>query len=200
MNRKMLEDMGLTKEQVDAIMKENGENIEQAKESLNTQIEELTKERDGYKDQIQERDKQLDGLKKEAKDQKELQDQITKLQEDNKAATEAHKAEMKQLRIDNAVEKALTASGARNTKAVRALLDLDKAELAEDGTIKGLDAQLKTLKGAEDSKFLFSEKKVTIRGANPGEAGDIDPAGRETDPAKMSYEDFVAQAKENPEG
>ena len=136
MNRKMLEDMGLTKEQVDAIMKENGENIEHAKESLNTQIEELTKERDGYKDQIQERDKQLDGLKKEAKDQKELQDQITKLQEDNKAATEAHKAEMEQLRIDNAVEKALTASGARNTKAVRALLDLDKAELAEDGTIK----------------------------------------------------------------
>lgn len=78
--------------------------------------------------------------------------------------------------------------------------DLDKAELAEDGTIKGLDAQLKTLKGAEDSKFLFSEKKVTIRGANPGEAGDINPDGRETDPAKMSYEDFVAQAKENPEG
>lgn len=200
MNRKMLEDMGLTKEQVDAIMKENGENIEHAKEGLNAQIEELTKERDGYKDQITERDKQLNDLKKAAKDQKELQDQITQLQEDNKAAVEAHKAEMKQLRIDNAVDKALTASGARNAKAVRALLDLDKAELADDGTVKGLDAQLKALKGAEDSKFLFSEKKTAIKGAKPGESGDIDPSGRETDPAKMSYEDFVAQAKENPEG
>ena len=129
MNRKMLEDMGLTKEQVDAIMKENGENIEHAKEGLNTQIEELTKERDGYKDQIKERDKQLDGLKKEAKDQKELQDQITKLQEDNKAATEAHKAEMKQLRIDNAVEKALTALG------VQADVDLETGTAVVTGDV-----------------------------------------------------------------
>ncbi len=35
------------------------------------------------------------------------------------------------------------------------MLDLENAEIQEDGTVKGLLENIETLKGAEDSKFLF---------------------------------------------
>lgn len=163
MNRKTLEEMGLSKEQIDQIMKANGESIESAKASMQAQIDEITKDRDGLKAQITESTKQLQGLSKSAKDNEELTAKIAELQEAAKTAAETHKAEMKELRINTAVDKALTEAGAKNGKAVRALLDLTKAELDEDGTVKGLSDQIKALQKAEDSKFLFNTNKITIK-------------------------------------
>lgn len=204
MNRKTLEEMGLSKEQVDQIMKENGESIESAKASMQSQIDEITKDRDGLKAQIADSAKQLQELSKAAKDNEELTAKITELQEAGKAAAETHKAEMKELRINTAVDKALTEAGAKNSKAVRALQDLAKAELDEDGTVKGLSDQIKTLQKAEDSKFLFNTNKITIKGAQPGQSQDGVPGGAQgltpNAIAKMSYKQLVAMQEADPEG
>lgn len=100
-----------------------------------------------------------------------LKAEIAKLQEANKTAKEEYDAKLKQMQIDNAVEKALLTAKAKNIKAVRALLDLDKAEL--DGeAVKGLDDQIKKLVESEDSKFLFSSDEGGFTGINPVDSRD----------------------------
>ena len=141
---------------------------------------------------------QLETLKNSTGDVEAMKKQITDLQADNKTKDEAHVAEIKQLKIDAAVSAALTASKAKNEKAVKALLDLEKAELADDGTIKGLADQIKKLQGADDSKFLFeAEKKPSFKGAKPGETGKEEPDGG-VDVSKMTYEELAAYMEENP--
>lgn len=142
---------------------------------------------------------QLETLKNSTGDVEAMKKQITDLQADNKTKDETHAAEIKQLKIDTAIAAALTEAKAKNAKAVKALLDLEKAELADDGTVKGLGDQIKKLQGADDSKFLFeTQKKQTFKGAKPGEAGNEEPDGR-VDVSKMTYEELAAYMEENPD-
>lgn len=141
---------------------------------------------------IKTRDEQLEALKKI--DAEGMKAEIEKLQGENKAAKEKYEADLKNIQIDNAVEKALMGAKAKNIKAVKALLDLDKAEL--DGeTVKGLDDQLKKLQEGEDSKFLFDvadpKNKNTFKGIKPGEKNDRDPDQKPTslaDAVKMHFQ------------
>ena len=116
----------------------------------------LNDEKKQLKKDVDERDKQLEGLKQV--DAEGLKTKIEDLQKENKEAQEAHEAQVKQLKLNSAVEKALLSAKAKNTKAVKALLDLEKAEL--DGeTVKGIDEQIKKLQEGDDSKFLFDNAK-----------------------------------------
>lgn len=124
---------------------------------------------------IKTRDKQLEDLK--AVDAEGLKAEIEKLQGENKTAKEKFEADLKQMKIESAVEKALLGAKAKNIKAVKALLDLEKAELDGD-TIKGLDEQLKKLQEGSDSKFLFdiqSSNKQQFKGFKPGDSVDGTP-------------------------
>ena len=73
MTRKQLEDLGLSKEQVDSIMKINGDDIENAKSASAAEIKNLQTEVDGLKTQVSDRDKQLETLKASAGDNVILQ-------------------------------------------------------------------------------------------------------------------------------
>lgn len=127
MKRTELEALGMTKEQIDAVMKINGDDIENAKAGSAAEITNLKAENDTLSKQVKDRDKQIDTLKASVGDNEELKKQIETLQADNKAKDEAHAKELTQLKIDAAVEKALTDGGAKNIKAVKALLDLTDA-------------------------------------------------------------------------
>lgn len=163
-------------------------------------FDEVNTEKNKLKDTVAERDKQLEDLKKSTGDIEGLKKQIEDLQTTNKTAAETHAAEVKQLKINAAVDAALSSAKAKNIKAVKALLDLDKAELAEDGTVKGLDDQLKKLVGADDSKFLFDSAKSEFKpkGAKVAEGKDGLP-GSDVDFSKMSYEEMEAYLVENPD-
>ena len=117
--------------------------------------------------------KQLGALQKENGSVEDLKTQIKKLEDDAKEAKKTHEAELKTLKINNAVEAALVGAKALNAKAVKALLNLEGAELLEDGTIKGLDEQIKNLQTAEDSKFMFASAP-NMKGAKIGESGNED--------------------------
>jgi hypothetical protein len=111
-----------------------------------------------------------------------------------------HAAEIQRMKVDAAIEKALTGSKAKNIRAVRALLDIEKAELAEDGTVKGLTEQIKKLQTAEDSKFLFDAggAKPVIRGAEPVRTGVEAPDGALDANNISSYEQLAAYMDANP--
>lgn len=203
MKRKELEDLGLTKEQADAVMKINGADIENAKSVSAAEITNLQTEIEGLNGQVKERDKQLEDLKKSAGDNEELQKQIEQLQTDNATAKANHESEMNQLKVEYAVEKALTGANAKNIKAVKALLDLDDAKLDKDGNVKGLQEQIDKLVSDEDTKFLFNEvqqsqQQQTFKGFQPGATSTGVKPGTEVDTSKMSYEELCAYMEANP--
>lgn len=205
MTRKQLEDLGLTKEQADSIMKINGDDIENAKDTAATEIKNLQTEVEGLKTQVGDRDKQLETLKASAGDNADLKKQIEDLQTENATAKANHESELNQLKIDFAVEKALTGAKAKNIKAVKALLELNDAKLDKDGNVKGLAEQIEKLTSGDDTKFLFEAQKQTkqqqnFKGFQPGASGEQKPGeGEKVDFSKMSYDELTAYMEANPD-
>ena len=163
-------------------------------------FDEVNNEKKKLELDVRDRDGQLETLKKSTGDNEELKKQIEQLQADNKAKDDAHAAEIKQLKVDSALEAALTAAKAKNNTAVKALLkDMDKAELAEDGTIKGLAEQLEAIKKSDSYLFDAKDSKNTkVKGAKPGESGNED-GDKGVDTSKMSYSELAAYLAENPD-
>ena len=205
MTRKQLEDLGLTKEQADSVMKINGDDIENAKGTASTEIKNLQTEVEGLKTQVGDRDKQLETLKASAGDNADLKKQIEDLQTENATAKATHESELNQLKIDFAVEKALTGAKAKNIKAVKALLELGEAKLDKDGNVKGLDEQIEKLRSGDDTKFLFEAQKQqkqqqNFKGFQPGASGEQKPGeGEKGDFSKMSYDELTAYMEANPD-
>lgn len=200
MTRKQLEDLGLTKEQVDSVMKINGDDIENAKGTASTEIKNLQTEVEGLKTQVGDRDKQLETLKASAGDNADLKKKIEELQTENATAKASHESELNQLKIDFAVEKALTGAKAKNITAVKALLDLKDAKFDKEGNVKGLAEQIEKLTSDEGTKFLFEAQKQqqNFKGFQPGASAQQKP-GAEVDTSKMNYDELCAYLAENPD-
>lgn len=200
MTRKQLEDLGLTKEQADSVMKINGDDIENAKGTASTEIKNLQTEVEGLKTQVGDRDKQLETLKASAGDNADLKKQIEDLQTENATAKATHESELNQLKIDFAVEKALTGAKAKNITAVKALLDLKDAKFDKEGNVKGLAEQIEKLTSDEGTKFLFEAQKQqqNFKGFQPGASAQQKP-GAEVDTSKMNYDELCTYLAENPD-
>ena len=185
----------MTKEELIAL----GLNEEQAGKVLEgykgyvpkTRFDEVNAAKKAAEDTVKERDKQLEDLKKASGDSEALKAQIAQLQADNKAAADKYAADLKAVQINSAVEKELTAAGAKNLKAVKALLEgLDKAEL--DGeNVKGLADQIKKLKEDEGTKFLFDDKPG-ITGVKAGQGSKTPP-----DPKTAGFAARLDEARKN---
>lgn len=161
-------------------------------------LDEVIAERDNARKEHTDVLKELGALQKETGDAADLRDKIKSLEDAAKESQKQHDAEIHTLKVDNAVNSALLGSGALNVKAAKALLNLDKAELAEDGTVKGLADQIKALRTAEDSKFLFGSSTPKLKGAKAGESGD-DDGDHQVDTSKMTYSELVAYMAEHPD-
>lgn len=193
MNKEELLKLGLTEEQTNKVLEAN---TEQLKGFIpKHRFDEVNNDNKNLKSQLTDRDNQLSELKKNNKDNEELNAQIKKLQEDNKAATEKYEAELSKIKLDNAVNTALLSAKAKNSKAVKALLDLDKVNL--DGeNLTGLEEQIKALREAEDSKFLFEvteepkQEKQTFTGVVPGQSNTNTSVGDNT---PKTYSQMLAE-------
>lgn len=197
MTKENLLEWGLTEEQANKVMEGlNGSFVTKAR------FNEVNTELTAAKNTIKERDTQLETLKKSTGDTKALQDQITQLQTDNANQKKAHEAELKALKIGNAVDMALTGAKAKNNTAVKALLAafLEKAELADDGTVKGLDDEIGKLTKGEDTAFLFDTSgKAKFKGAKAAEKSDPHNQPTGDDLSKMSYDELCKYMEENPD-
>lgn len=181
MKKDELKNLGLTDEQVDAVLAGYKDFIPKSR------FDEVNEARKNAEALVAERDKQIEGLKVSAGSTDELKKQIEKMQAENKALVEAKDNEIKKIKINNAVNTALMGAGAKNVKAALALLNMENAELMEDGSVKGLNEQIEALKTAEDSKFLFADPKPVIKGANPVGGSDNPKPVTKEQFAKMGY-------------
>ena len=197
MTKEKLLEWGLTEEQATKVMEGlNGSFVTKAR------FNEVNTELTNAKNTIKERDTQLETLKKSTGDTKALQDQITQLQTDNANQKKAHEAELKALKISNAVDMALTGAKAKNNTAVKALMAdfLAKAELADDGTVKGLGDEIGKLTKGEDTAFLFDTSgKAKFKGAKAAEKSDPHNQPTGDDLSKMSYDELCKYMEENPD-
>lgn len=124
MKRKFLEDMGLTKEQIDSIMAENGNDIEAAK----SEVEQVKTELEQTKTQLQEANTTIESFKDYDQVKAQVED-YKKKYEDSKAEYEGKIADMQ---FDSTLEAAINAAGGKSAKAVRALLDVDSLKASKD--------------------------------------------------------------------
>lgn len=160
MKRDDLKEYGLSEEQINFVMAQNGKDVN----ALNDKINGLTSERDGLQKQIDDRDEQLTTLKKSAKDNEELQGQIKQLQEDNKTAKQNYQDQLAKQNKSFKIEGALRDAKAKNIKTVLPLIDTEKVSVNDDGSLNGLSEQLDAVK--KDNSFLFeadqSKSNVTL--------------------------------------
>ena len=197
MTKEKLMEWGLTEEQANKVMEGlNGSFVTKSR------FNEVNEENKTLKAQVSERDGQIETLKKSAGDNTELQNQITALQEANKQKDKDHANEIKALKIGNAVDLALSTAKAKNHIAVKALLAdfLTKAELADDGTVKGLDDEIGKLVKGEDTAFLFDNTgKAKFKGAKAAEKSDPHNQPTGHDLSKMSYDELCKYLEDNPD-
>ena len=137
-------DQPLTKEVIDAIMAENGRDIEAAKrpfadyDHIKQQLDEAQKTIKGFQDQ------DIEGVRKSAQAWEDKYNQAVK----------DHEAKLADMAFDRKLEDAITGAKGKNAKAIKALLDVDtlKASKNQDADIKAaMDALQK------DSGYLFGD-------------------------------------------
>ncbi|WP_157804184.1 phage scaffolding protein [Lysinibacillus xylanilyticus] len=183
--------MGLSEEQANKIIEGFGTMIPKSR------FDEVNGENKSLREQLDDRDKQLKELAKNEDATEGLKSEITRLQDENKVATEKYSAEVKQLKINSAVELALTSAKARNLTATKALLDLNGVEIDKDGNVIGLEDKVKALVESEDTKFMFDSTETVITGTTPG--GQPGGGGSPIDTSTMTYSQMVAYQQANPE-
>lgn len=190
MKREMLKELGLTDEQIDKIMTENGNDIEKHKAAAETSKAEL----DGLKTQLAERDKQLKELQANTGDNAALKEQLEALQQANKEQKAAFEQQMQELRFQAALQTELLKADVVDADLVGVKLDKTKIKLNDDGTVSGLAEQLEGLK--KDYSFLFKQQETpAIKGAEP--ANKTKPVDKPVE--QMTYSEMMAYMAANPD-
>lgn len=127
-------------------------------------------ERESLKAELANRDKQIEDITAKVGDTEAMQ----KALDEAKASNEAFKADAEKreaaMRRDFAIDTKLTQMGARNVKAVRAVIpNLDDAQLDDSGDIKGIDFD--AIKN--DNAYLFADQqRFDTGGERKGGAND----------------------------
>lgn len=196
MKKDFLAQLGLNEEQAQAVLVQYGKDVTSIKasnEQLQTQVGELAT-------QVGDRDKQLKKLEKAAGDNAELQKEIADLREKNEKQANEWQTKISEQSKNFSISNALRDAGAKNVKAVTALLDMDKVSVDDNGNLIGLSDQVKALQ--ETDAYLFAQKqeeqqvkpKVELfAGGNPNSATPKDPSNMSLDEQTALYRKDPAQ-------
>lgn len=143
MQRKTLEDLGLTKEQVDTIMAEHGKGLEKAKQTLTEQLNQSNESLKQATDTL----KSFEGV-----DVKELQGKITALSKDLEQKETDHQAKIQDMEFQTSIDNAIGQVKGKNAKAIKSLLDVDslRASKNQQEDIQKALTELKT-----NDSYLF---------------------------------------------
>ena len=174
-------DQSLPKEVIDAILAENGRDIEAAKKPF--------ADYDAIKEQLQAA---KDGLKAfEGVDVAQLQGQIATLNTQLADKDKEWQAKLDDMAFDNLLKDAIQTAKGRNDKAIRALLEVDTLK-ASKNQAEDIKAALDALK--KDNGYLFDDGSTPPPYAGGAGKG----PGMNTDTSKMTYSELCAYMEANP--
>lgn len=156
MKRKFLEDMGLTKEQVDSIMTENGNDIEAVKQ-----------ERDTYKTQLETAQTTLKSF--EGVNVSELNGEIAKLTADLAKKDQEYQKQLADRDFNDLLRTTAESYKPRNIKAVMPFLDIEKLKASKNQETD-IKAALDAVK--KDNGYLFQDVSIPrVVSTTPGPGG-----------------------------
>lgn len=187
MQRKFLEDMGLEKDVIDKIMGENGKDIETAKKKLEA-------ERDSYKESLETAQKTLDEFKDV--DVKDLQSKVGTLTETLKTKEKEYQTKLADMEFNAVLDGAISASKAKNSKALKALLDVEKLK-ASKNQAEDIKSAIEAVKAEND--FLFGSDEPIMNPVKETNGGQIPSGVTKELFAKMGYADRLKLKKTDPE-
>ena len=191
MTKEQLQALNLTDEQINAIIEDYGKNY-----VSKTQFNEKNDAYKQAKKEIENLPADINNLYETNKANEALQSQIKELQDAATQREADYKESIKTLKIDTAITKALSKSGAMNETILTGLLDRTKIAIGEDNTITGIQEQINALK--ESDPYLF--KQDSIKGVVPGDATPKTNDGITKEQFnKMSYLDRVQLQETNPD-
>ena len=137
----------LSKEIIDAIMAENGRDIETAKAAF--------ADYDAMKDRLAQAQEAIKGY--EALDINGIRQAAQQWEEKYNQTVAAHQKQLAQIAFDNALENAIAAAKGRNAKAITPLLDVAALQESQDPK-QAIGQALEALK--RDSAYLFDETPI----------------------------------------
>ena len=146
MKREFLEGLGLEKDTIDKIMAENGSDINREKAKA-----------DEYKSQLDTAKETLKGF--EGVDVAQLQSEITKLNTDLANKDAEYNAKIADMEFTSMLDGAITGSKAKNSKAVKALLDLDKLKASKN---QGEDIKTALEELRKSDSYLFGSDEPVL--------------------------------------
>lgn len=191
MTKEQLQALNLTEEQINAIIEDYGKNY-----VSKTQFNEKNDAYKQAKQEIKNLTADINNLSEANKANEALQSQIKELQDAATQREADYNESIKTLKIDTAITKALSKSGAMNETILTGLLDRTKIAIGEDDTITGIQEQIVALK--ESDPYLF--KQDSIKGVVPGDATPKTHDGITKEQFnKMSYLDRVQLQETNPD-
>lgn len=203
MKREELKKLGLTDEQIDAIMDEHGKEINAQKaivEQKDQQITALTTERDGLKTQVADRDKDIADLKKQSGDNEELNTKLSELQTKYDTDTKALQSQLDSQARSHATERFYDKVEFTSAYAKKAAMDEFNAANLEfkDGAYVGADDFLKKQKTDNPDAFKVAEPPQQDP-TEPTKPKFSDPTPAPTAPkAKFSLTELMQKKNENP--
>lgn len=191
MTKEQLQALNLTEEQINAIIEDYGKNY--------VSKAQFNEKNDAYKQaklEIENLTNDISTLSEANKANEALQSQIKELQDAATKREADYNENIKNMKIDTAITKALSKSGAMNETILIGLLDRTKIAIGEDNTITGIQEQISALK--ESDPYLF--KQDSIKGVVPGDATPKTNDGITKEQFnKMSYLDRVHLQETNPD-
>lgn len=191
MTKEQLQALNLTEEQINAIIEDYGKNY--------VSKAQFNEKNDAYKQaklEIENLTNDISTLSEANKANEALQSQIKELQDAATKREADYNENIKNMKIDTAITKALSKSGAMNETILTGLLDRTKIAIGEDNTITGIQEQITALK--ESDPYLF--KQDSIKGVVPGDATPKTHDGITKEQFnKMSYLDRVQLQETNPD-
>ena len=129
--------------------------------------------------QLKEKDEQFNEISKKYSENKDLVNELETLRNEKASLIEEYENKIKATEFNYALDSALNSAKCKNTKALKALLDIDSIKY-QDGKLEGLESQLNALK--ESDSYLFD-------GTVPANTGSIGNFGR-SNPQVITKEQF----------
>lgn len=173
-------DQALTKEIIDAIMAENGSDIEAAKKPF--------ADYETIKQQLTDANAAIDGFKalKIEDVQKAADDWEAKYKQSEKDAA----AKIADMEFNGLLDTAITTAKGKNAKALRGLLDVDTLKASKNQS-EDIKAALEALKASDGYLFEDAQTPPPYAGGTGG-----NPMGKK--PSEMTYSELSAYMAANP--
>ncbi len=194
----LLKAQGLTDEQIKAVMgaMKKEKIYTTTEEKADERISKLKSQKEDLEGQLNTANSTIKELKKNNADNEELQKTIKQHEDTIKTQKAEYENKVRNLTLDSAINSALIKAKAKHSDLLSSKIDRDKLVINEDGTVTGLDEQIKSFK--DTYKDLF---EATLGGGTPLNP-DTPPVKTTITKEEFLKMDFYEQnkfANENPE-